>query len=263
MSEPELKPCPFCGNPHPKMAGQMNACYVKCDECGQESSYGPLGNEAAAKWNRRASVKDEPIVLKACPLCEGAARWGRLDGTYFVECEGCGQRPNYWLDAQSAARAWNNYEPDMTKVREAAAKKAIRDYQTQGVTAHPSHPAIDPAEYEALKTLVIGVAQKVARTYTDDGNFKAFVNSRISKLAGASLGSIVEASMKAMDEAAMNRVNAEPEIKPCPFCGENARATGSDISGMVSCINSRCAVRPCTSMFGSNADAIKHWNRRA
>lgn len=58
------------------------------------------------------------------------------------------------------------------------------------------------------------------------------------------------------------------ELKPCPFCGGDAKLRdttyGNNISAyVVRCGNVDCDVRPTTSYFRVRKDAIERWNRRA
>lgn len=46
-----LKPCPFCGGPAVWANDEKN--WVKCGECGAETSWRANTNEARAAWNRR------------------------------------------------------------------------------------------------------------------------------------------------------------------------------------------------------------------
>ena len=54
------------------------------------------------------------------------------------------------------------------------------------------------------------------------------------------------------------------ELKPCPFCGDNARVETTCICYfIVHCTNEKCEIKPCTKIQQSKEIAIKVWNRRA
>lgn len=53
------------------------------------------------------------------------------------------------------------------------------------------------------------------------------------------------------------------ELKPCPFCGGEAKIERYDSSlTYVKCANSKCPVDPCTMSCRSREQAIKIWNTR-
>ena len=58
MSEPKLKPCPFCGG-EAKLINILNyygdIYWVKCEECNAETPSDFEKDEAIAAWNRRAN----------------------------------------------------------------------------------------------------------------------------------------------------------------------------------------------------------------
>jgi Lar family restriction alleviation protein len=59
MSEPSLKPCPFCGgkasfNRVPVNNRGQRLHFASCDECEFDALHGADDAEGAAKWNRRA-----------------------------------------------------------------------------------------------------------------------------------------------------------------------------------------------------------------
>ena len=59
-----------------------------------------------------------------------------------------------------------------------------------------------------------------------------------------------------------------PELKPCPFCGGEAKLQdttyGNNISAyVVRCKNIDCDIRPATSYFRLKKEAIERWNRRS
>lgn len=59
----------------------------------------------------------------------------------------------------------------------------------------------------------------------------------------------------------------EIKLKPCPFCGSEARTFKSGSWGRdafaARCTGLRCLVRPRTGDYFSRQDAAKAWNRRA
>lgn len=57
----------------------------------------------------------------------------------------------------------------------------------------------------------------------------------------------------------------EPELKPCPFCGEVPKAPQKRNDGAfkVCCINEDCTTNPDTARYGTAKEAIEAWNRRA
>lgn len=56
----------------------------------------------------------------------------------------------------------------------------------------------------------------------------------------------------------------EPEILPCPFCGEEVRAHEEDDRFVIECLNGlMCSVVAKTFRFHTRAEAIKAWNTRA
>ncbi len=56
-----------------------------------------------------------------------------------------------------------------------------------------------------------------------------------------------------------------PELKPCPFCGEEAERTEKTDDGLygVRCHNPYCIGRDIFPAFYVKKNAIKAWNRRA
>jgi Lar family restriction alleviation protein len=57
------------------------------------------------------------------------------------------------------------------------------------------------------------------------------------------------------------------ELKPCPFCGEEAAIIRNDIGLFVGCFNTDCPIGPATSTYvdgyDTEAEAIEAWNTRA
>lgn len=58
-------------------------------------------------------------------------------------------------------------------------------------------------------------------------------------------------------------------LKPCPFCGGEARAERTDgtkhlelIGWQVRCISSECRVVACTDWCADKSEAVTLWNRR-
>ncbi len=51
---PELKACPFCGS----LGAAVIGFGVHCGSCGAVGPFGPTEEEAARRWNARASVDD-------------------------------------------------------------------------------------------------------------------------------------------------------------------------------------------------------------
>lgn len=51
----ELKPCPFCGG---EAHIQKSGNWIRCAECGAETDYYDIEEEAIAAWNRRAHETD-------------------------------------------------------------------------------------------------------------------------------------------------------------------------------------------------------------
>lgn len=53
------------------------------------------------------------------------------------------------------------------------------------------------------------------------------------------------------------------ELKPCPFCGGEAKIKRYDSYwAYVECSNSKCLVVPCTVFCRNREQAIKIWNTR-
>lgn len=54
------------------------------------------------------------------------------------------------------------------------------------------------------------------------------------------------------------------ELKPCPFCGGEARFGESPVYGTirVTCTNSKCSPMPRTLYYTSEKEAAKAWNTR-
>lgn len=57
----------------------------------------------------------------------------------------------------------------------------------------------------------------------------------------------------------------EIKLKPCPFCGGEARISKSGSLCIVMCADAKgdCPVKPWVGRYGSEADVIDDWNRRA
>lgn len=58
------------------------------------------------------------------------------------------------------------------------------------------------------------------------------------------------------------------ELKPCPFCGEEATLQRyfdphEDIAFYVACSGESCEVSPMTNDFRTEQEAIEAWNHRA
>ncbi|WP_072265284.1 MULTISPECIES: Lar family restriction alleviation protein [Serratia] len=55
------------------------------------------------------------------------------------------------------------------------------------------------------------------------------------------------------------------ELKPCPFCGGNARVVDSSYSGSAIHVSCRCGAQMFGGRqhFGSESEATDAWNRRA
>lgn len=59
------------------------------------------------------------------------------------------------------------------------------------------------------------------------------------------------------------------ELKPCPFCGGEARLSQYPFCDIILCENEGCFIKPSLSMSHVNADhsqqhlLIEAWNRRA
>lgn len=57
------------------------------------------------------------------------------------------------------------------------------------------------------------------------------------------------------------------ELKPCPFCGGEAKAYVRDYGDThywrVSCSSDKCGVNPVTNVYHTEAEAIDAWNTRA
>ena len=66
MTEPELKPCPFCGSKNILFREQVGAYEIYCQDCDANVGIHKTFEEAAAAWDRRdkpVSVRQE--ILKA------------------------------------------------------------------------------------------------------------------------------------------------------------------------------------------------------
>ena len=59
MTEPELKPCPFCGSNHILFREQVGAYEIYCQDCDANVGITNTFEEAVAAWNRR-NAKPEP-----------------------------------------------------------------------------------------------------------------------------------------------------------------------------------------------------------
>ena len=55
----------------------------------------------------------------------------------------------------------------------------------------------------------------------------------------------------------------KPELKPCPFCGEEAIIKKTRDAYSVCCIGSKCKVAAFTDWFATKEEAAAAWNRRA
>ena len=57
------------------------------------------------------------------------------------------------------------------------------------------------------------------------------------------------------------------ELKPCPFCGGEAKLRGTNIGDMsfyvVYCANKNCQVSPSSKYRRMMSEAIEAWNRRS
>lgn len=61
MREPELKPCPFCGNKEVGNSGDEDLWWVSCDDCGclgPESFKNP--KHGRRLWNKRQGSEATP-----------------------------------------------------------------------------------------------------------------------------------------------------------------------------------------------------------
>ena len=82
MTEPELKPCPFCGSEKVKVYDHFWKYSVNCLGCGASTGISDVEKEAIEKWNRRpepekpkvktiplSSLKDSDYVWIVGPRC--------------------------------------------------------------------------------------------------------------------------------------------------------------------------------------------------
>ena len=53
-TDPELKPCPFCGGEYVIKKLILSARFIRCDSCSAETTWFPTKQEAIEAWNRRA-----------------------------------------------------------------------------------------------------------------------------------------------------------------------------------------------------------------
>lgn len=52
------------------------------------------------------------------------------------------------------------------------------------------------------------------------------------------------------------------ELKPCPFCGSEARLGGGVLSIRMACSNIRCRVQQPDHFYSNEAEAVHAWNAR-
>ena len=99
MTDTELKPCPFCGNPKPVLLGPNlhMAIFVLCYKCGAKGlvvngGHGGTPEEAIAAWNTRSpvvshetpSVEDNAGRVPSAEVEVPAPADGEVDVTEFV-----------------------------------------------------------------------------------------------------------------------------------------------------------------------------------
>lgn len=76
----------------------------------------------------------------------------------------------------------------------------------------------------------------------------------------------IDGPEKALVDWLLSEVYAEPEPKPCPFCG--GAAVVSEEECFIACGNDNCVITPCLDWsvapkINTKAEAIAAWNRRA
>lgn len=62
MTEPKLKPCPFCGGTATIFMTDgeySDACYICCDDCGCGIPLHNTERDAIERWNRRVESDNE------------------------------------------------------------------------------------------------------------------------------------------------------------------------------------------------------------
>lgn len=129
MSQPELKPCPFCGR-SPGILATPIAIYISCEKCYFDVVYegGETADAAVNHWNARA----EPTTQMHSPAHCVTKIVEALEGLLSITSESYGVT-GYHLNGEVAE--WGEFE------EVAAAEEALASYRKQGDEI-PMHPCI-------------------------------------------------------------------------------------------------------------------------
>lgn len=125
MTEPELKPCPFCGSKDVTFfTGLLRGWIAACENCGAGLKYSLKTKEkATAKWNVTLNKKLKKGVkmteeLKPCPCCGSNAEMVEVTEFYFTRCKECGLNTQMYETPEEAKAVWNRRpEPEKPKVK--------------------------------------------------------------------------------------------------------------------------------------------------
>jgi Lar family restriction alleviation protein len=118
MSEPELKPCPFCGKPAKFEDGGFNAIRIACSDfdCEQKRRVHKRDKNCRQKlaehWNTRAvRAISQGGELEACPFCGNSdldlSNSYDEDANWVVICQSCKSSGTFCVEKSSAIAKWN------------------------------------------------------------------------------------------------------------------------------------------------------------